>query len=124
MMIHQDGSRHEWLPGQWHDLIVTMDGRDGEVYPLFLVEEEGTALSFRGMREALESHGLPSSFCSDRGSHYWTTPKAGGKVGKENPTQFGRAMRQSDIQRIAAYCSALPNLASPDQPLAVLRPSA
>lgn len=25
MMIHQDGSRHEWVPGQKWDLIVTMD---------------------------------------------------------------------------------------------------
>jgi hypothetical protein len=51
MMIHQDGSRHEWLPGQWQDLIVTMDDAMGEVYSMFLVEEEGTASSFIGMRE-------------------------------------------------------------------------
>jgi hypothetical protein len=37
MMMHQDGSRHEWLAGQWHDLIVTMDNATGEVYSMFLV---------------------------------------------------------------------------------------
>ena len=25
MMLHQDGSRHAWVPGQWWDLIVTLD---------------------------------------------------------------------------------------------------
>ncbi len=25
MMLHQDGSSHEWVPDQWWDLIVTMD---------------------------------------------------------------------------------------------------
>jgi hypothetical protein len=89
MMIHQDGSRHEWLAGQWHDLIVTMDDATGEVYSMFLVEEEGTASSFAGMREVIDAHGLPSSFYSDRGSHYWHTPEAGGKVDKSNLTQFG-----------------------------------
>jgi hypothetical protein len=103
MMIHQDGSRHEWLSGQWHDLIVTMDDATGEVYSMFLAEEEGTASSFAGMREVIESRGLPGSFYSDRGSHYWHTPQAGGKVAKDNPTQFGRAMRQLNIQMIAAY---------------------
>jgi hypothetical protein len=58
MMLHQDGSRHEWLPDQWHDLIVTMDDATGEVYSMFLVEEEGTASSFRGMQEVIESSGM------------------------------------------------------------------
>jgi hypothetical protein len=43
MMIHQDGSRHEGRPGQWHDLIVTLDDATGEHYSMFLTEEEGTA---------------------------------------------------------------------------------
>ena len=104
MMIHQDGSRHEWLAGQWHDLIVTMDDATGEVYSMFLVEEEGTASSFLGMREVIESRGVPSSFHSDRGGHPFPTPEAGGKVDKAHLTQFGRAMRQLSIQMIAA-CS-------------------
>jgi hypothetical protein len=39
----------------------------------------------------------------DRGSHYWTTPEAGGKVDKVNLTQFGRAMKHLGIDMIAAY---------------------
>jgi hypothetical protein len=48
------------------------------MYSMFLVE----ASSFRGMREVIESRGLPGSIYSDRGSHYWRTPEAGKKVDK------------------------------------------
>jgi hypothetical protein len=103
MMIHQDGSRHEWLAGQWHDLIVTMDDATGEHYAMFLVPEEGTASSFRGMEEVIGAQGLPCSFYSDRGSHYWHTPVADGPADKSRLTQFGRAMKQLGITMIAAY---------------------
>jgi hypothetical protein len=102
MMIHQDGSRHEGLPGQWHDLIVTMDGATGEHYSMFLTEEEGTASSLLGMRDVIETRGLPCSFYSDRGSHYWLTPEAGGKVDKQHLTQFGAAMKRRGIEMIPA----------------------
>lgn len=103
MMIHQDGSTHEWVAGSWWDLIVTMDDASGEHYSMFFVEQEGTASSFRGVRETIEGHGLFASLYTDRGSHYWLTPEAGGKVDKTQPTQFGRAMAQLGIQMIAAY---------------------
>ncbi len=103
MMIHQDGSTHEWVPGKQWDLIVTMDDATNEHYSMFFTQEEGTASSLRGVREVIESFGLFSSFYSDRGSHYWYTPKAGGKVDKKNPTQFGRAMANLGIEMIAAY---------------------
>ena len=103
MMIHQDGSTHEWVPGALWDLIVTMDDATSEHHSMFFVEEEGTASSFRGVREVIIAHGLFSSFYSDRGSHYWHTHEAGGKVDKQNLTQFGRAMAQLGIEMIAAY---------------------
>jgi hypothetical protein len=91
------------VAGQQWDLIVTMDDATSEHYSMFFVEEEGTASSFRGVRDVIEAHGLFSSFYSDRGSHYWNTPEADGKVDRENPTQFGRALRQLGIEMIAAY---------------------
>lgn len=103
MMLHQDGSRHEWVAQEVWDLIVTMDDATNEHYAMAFVEEEGTASSFQGVGEVIESRGLFSSFYSDRGSHYWTTPEAGGKVDKDHPTQFGRAMKQLGIEMIAAY---------------------
>ena len=103
MMIHQDGSTHEWVPGQKWDLIVTMDDATNEHYSMFFVEQEGTQSSLKGVAEVIEQQGLFSSFYSDRGSHYWTTPEADGKVDKNNLTQFGRAMKQLGIDMIAAY---------------------
>ncbi len=103
MMIHQDGSTHQWVPGVYWDLIVTMDDATNEHYSMFFVEQEGTTSSFRGVREVIEHKGLFCSFYSDRGSHYWTTPEAGGKVDKVNLTQFGRALKQLGIEQIAAY---------------------
>ena len=103
MLLHQDGSTHEWVKGKLWDLIVTMDDATSEHYSMFFVEEEGTQSSFRGVREVIETYGLFGALYSDRGSHYWTTPEAGGKVDKINLTQFGCAMRQLGIEMIAAY---------------------
>jgi hypothetical protein len=103
MLIHQDGSTHEWVPGRYWDLIVTMDDATSEHYSMFFVEEEGTLSSLRGVADVIERHGIFCSFYSDRGSHYWHTPEAGGKVDKHNPTQFGAALDRLGIERIAAY---------------------
>ncbi|MFN2365895.1 MAG: ISNCY family transposase [Desulfurivibrionaceae bacterium] len=103
MLIHQDGSTHEWVPGCQWDLIVTMDDATSEHYSMFFVEEEGTTSSLVGVRETIEKRGLFSSFYSDRGSHYWYTPEAGGKVDKKKLTQFGQALKRLGIEMIAAY---------------------
>jgi transposase len=103
MMLHQDGSRHEWVPGKKWDLIVTMDDATNEHYSMFFVDEEGTISSFRGVRDVIVQRGLFCSLYTDRGSHYWFTPKEGGKVSETRLTQFGRAMQQLGIQMIAAY---------------------
>jgi transposase len=103
MMIHQDGSRHLWVPGVYWDLIVTMDDATNAHYSMFFVAEEGTASSFQGVRDTLLAQGLFCSLYTDRGSHYWHTPSAGGKVDKSNPTQFGRAMAHLGIEMIPAY---------------------
>jgi transposase len=105
MMLHQDGSRHHWIPGLdlALDLIVTLDDATGAIYSAFLVEEEGTFSSFRGLAEAFAAHGLPCSLYTDRGSHYFFTPKAGEKVDPRAVTQVGRALAQLGIEHIAAY---------------------
>ncbi len=104
MMLHQDGSRHAWLEGLAPlDLIVTLDDATGETYSAFLVEEEGTASTFRGLREVIGRHGLFCALYTDRGSHYFFTPKAGEKVSKTQLTQVGRALAHLGIEHIAAY---------------------
>jgi hypothetical protein len=103
MMLHQDGSSHQWVAGKEWDLIVTMDDATGEHYSMFFIEEEGTQSSFRGVKEVIETKGLFASLYTDRASHYWYTPEAGKKVDKTNLTQFGRAMSQLGITMIPAY---------------------
>ena len=61
MMIHQDGSTHEWVPNQKWDLISTMDDATNEHYSMFFCAEEGTASSFQGVKDVIEKRGL---FCS------------------------------------------------------------
>jgi len=104
MMVFQDGSTHEWLTGQPPlDLIVTMDDATSEVYSMFLVEQEGTASTFRGLSETIGKAGLFSSFYTDRGSHYFFTPKTGEKVSRTQLTQVGRALQELGIRHIASY---------------------
>lgn len=103
MMVHQDGSRHQWLGAAWCDLIVTMDDATSEVYSGFFVAEEGTMSTFRALAEVIAAKGLFCSLYADRGSHYWHTPEAGGKVDPDNPTQVGRALQQLGIALIPAY---------------------
>lgn len=104
MMLFQDGSTHAWLAGRPPvDLIVTLDDATSEIYSAFLVEEEGTASSFQGLGEVIGQKGLFCSFYTDRGSHYFHTPKAGGKVDREQPTQLGRALAELGIEHIASY---------------------
>jgi len=104
MMLHQDGSRFAWLDGQPQlDLIVTMDDATSTLYSAFLVEEEGTNSSFRGLLETFTTLGLSSSLYTDRGSHYFYTAKAGEPVDKQRLTQVGRALQRLGIEHIPAY---------------------
>jgi hypothetical protein len=79
MMVHQDASTHNWIEGLGHNS------------------------SFRGIRETIEKKGLFSTFYTDRGSHYWHTPEAGGRVSKRDLTEVGLALKHLGIQHIAAY---------------------
>jgi transposase len=104
MMLHQDGSRFAWLAGEPAlDLIVTMDDATSTLYSAFLIEEEGMVSTFRALLEVFMARGLPVSLYTDRGSHYFFTPKAGEPVDKERPTQVGRALDRLGIEHIPAY---------------------
>jgi len=103
MMLHQDGSTHEWVPGCQWDLIVTLDDATSEIYSAFFVEEEGTLSSLRGLQEVMATQGLFSSLYTDRGSHYWHTDEAGGTVDKSRLTQVHRALQQLGVTLIPAY---------------------
>ena len=103
LMLHQDASTHGWFGDRKRDLVITMDDATSRIYSGFFVEQEGTWSSFLGVRETIAAKGIFASLYTDRGSHYWYTPKAGGKVDKEQPTQFGRAMKELGIEMIPSY---------------------
>lgn len=104
MLLHQDASRHRWLIDQPAlDLVITMDDATSELYSAFVVREEDTRSSFRGLVEAIERHGLFMELYTDRASHYFHTPETGGKVSKTQLTQIGRALKQLGIGHIPAY---------------------
>jgi len=105
MMLHCDGSTHAWMPAaRWQpDLVVFMDDATSEVYYARLVEEEDTKSMMAGIKSIVEKKGLFCSLYTDRGSHFFTTPKAGGPVDKKNLTQIGRALSQLGIEHIASY---------------------
>lgn len=103
MVLHQDASTHEWTPGKVWDLVVTMDDATNEIYSAFFCAEEGTESSLRGVRETIEAKGLFCELRTDRGSHYWRTAKAGGKVDERHPTQFKRALDRLGIHLEPAY---------------------
>jgi hypothetical protein len=103
MMLHQDGSRHAWLEGQPAlDLIVTLDDATGAIYSAFLIEEEGTASTFRALKEVFSVHGLPMSLYTDRGAHYFFSAEAG-TIDRKQPTQVGRAPKQLGVEHIGAW---------------------
>jgi transposase len=104
MLLHIDGSRHRWLQDEhWYDLIVILDDATSEIYYAQLVEEESTVTVMAALWEVIERKGLFCALYSDRGSHFWLTPKAGGAVDPQRPTQVGRALRDLGIQMIPAY---------------------
>jgi len=103
MLVHQDASTHRWVASEVWDLVVTMDDANGEHTSMFFCDQEGTASSFHGIGQTIARYGLFASLYSDRGSHYFTTPQAGGKVDKLNLTEVGRALKQLGIEHIAAY---------------------
>ena len=104
MLLHIDGSRHRWFDDQrWYDLLVVLDDATSEIYYAQLVEEESTLTVMAALREVIGRKGLFCALYSDRGSHFWHTPKAGGKVDPQPLTQVGRALRDLEVQMIPAY---------------------
>ena len=104
MLLHIDGSQHRWFhDDRWYDLLVIMDDATSEIYYAQLVEEESTLTVMAALKEVIERKGLFCALYSDRGSHFWLTPKAGEAVDPYRLTQVGRALRELGIRMIPAY---------------------
>ena len=104
MLLHLDGSRHRWFQDdRWYDLLVVLDDATSEIYYAQLVEEECTRTVMAALRGVIERQGIFCALYSDRASHFFETPKAGGKVDPQRLTQVGRALKELGVQMIPAY---------------------
>src|ERR1700722_1816624 len=104
LLLHIDGSRHQWFQDhRGYDLLVILDDATSEIYYAQLVQEESTMTVLRALRELIEQQGIFCALYSDRASHFFWTPRAGGKVDAERPTQVGRALQELNIRMIPAY---------------------
>ena len=104
MLLHIDGSQHRWFQDErWYDLLVILDDATSQIYYAQLGEEESTLTVLAGLQEVIERKGLFCALYSDRGSHFWLTPKAGEAVDPHRLTQVGRALRELGIRMIPAY---------------------
>jgi transposase len=104
MLLHLDGSHHRWFQDdRWYDLIEVLDDATNETYYAQLVEEESTRTVMAALQEVIARKGRFCALYSDRASHFFETPKAGGPVDPRRLTQVGRALKELDIEMIPAY---------------------
>jgi hypothetical protein len=104
MLLHIDGSRHRWFGDQrGYDLLAILDDATSEIYYAQLVEEESTRTVLAGIRGVVERKGVFCAMYSDRASHFFVTPKAGGPVDRSRLTQVGRALKDLGTELIPAY---------------------
>ena len=104
MLLHIDGSQHRWFQDAiQHDLLAVLDDATSEIYYSQLVEEESTRTVMAALRVVVETKGVFCALYSDRATHFFVTPKAGGKVDPNRVTQVGRALQELEIKMIPAY---------------------
>ena len=104
MMLHVDGSRHQWIPGldSYQDLIVVFDDATSEMYYARLVDEESTETVMAGLKQVIADRGVFCSLYSDRGSHFFYTRRTGESPDRSVKTQIERALTQLGSEMIPA----------------------
>jgi transposase len=81
MLVHLDGSEHRWFQDdRWYDLIEVLDDATSETYYAQLLEEESSRTVMAALKEVIERKGRFCALYSDRASHFFETPEAGGPV--------------------------------------------
>jgi transposase len=104
MMLHIDASEHRWFQdSRYYELIVILDDATSEIYYAQLVEHESTRTVMAALREVIERKGVFCTLYSDRASHFFVTPKEGGKVDPTRLTQVGRALQELGVRMVPAY---------------------
>lgn len=103
MMLHIDGSTHEWIPSlpMW-DLVAVLDDADGRLLYAQFFKEEGTLSTFTALHHVLKKYGRFCELYHDRGSHFGLTSKAGQRPDEEQNGQVSRALKALGIKQIYA----------------------
>jgi transposase len=105
-LLHLDGSPHAWLrrcPEERPTLISVLDDATNRLLYAQLWPRESTAAVVTALHAVCTSWGLPIALYTDRAGWAFYTPKAGGPIDRQHPTQVGRALAHLGIEHIGAY---------------------
>jgi len=105
-LVQMDGSHHDWFEGRrgWAVLMVMIDDATGTVTALFY-ENESWASAADVFQQYARQHGLPSGLYVDQHGIYRPDHEPTDQELLDNcpaETQFGRAMRQLEVELILA----------------------
>jgi transposase len=109
-LVQWDTSEHHWLEGRGPKLyLISMIDDATSRMSAHFVAHDSTEENMRLLQSYLERYGRPVSFYTDKAALFTTTPKTkrgelAGKDGAEQaPTQIGRALKELEIEWIAAH---------------------
>jgi len=105
-MLHLDGSLHAWLalrPQERQCLIVVVDDATRRLLFAQLCAHEGTEPVLAAVHAVVSRYGVPQALYTDRARWAAYTPKSGGPVDRDSPTQVGRALARLGVEHILAY---------------------
>jgi len=101
-LIQIDGSDHHWFEDRAPrcTLLVYIDDATSRLMHLSFVKSESTFDYMRSTQAYIEAHGKPLAFYSDKHGVFRVNAK--GALGGDNMTQFGRALKELNIDIICA----------------------
>ena len=101
-LIQIDGSDHHWFEDRAPrcTLLVYIDDATSRLMHLSFVKSESTFDYMRATQSYIEAHGKPLAFYSDKHGVFRVNAK--GALGGDNMTQFGRALKELNIDIICA----------------------
>lgn len=100
-LLQADGSHHDWTEGRGEDMVLLamIDDATGRITARFYPAET-TEAYMDLLTRYIRGHGRPLAVYTDRDSVFEPQRKEDREAGM---TQFGRALRELDIEWIAAY---------------------
>ena len=106
-LVQMDGSHHDWFEGRraWAVLMVMIDDATNRIEAQFF-ESESTESAMTVVRHYVNKRGLPRALYVDRDSIFRVNRAANREeslAGTPAQSQFGRAMRDLDVELICAH---------------------